>query len=179
MLHFDQELATFKNTLLTMASHAESAVKRAVEALVTRNHDLALKVRADDDVIDRFEIDVDETAISLLSKAPLATDLRLIAAAMKISQNLERVGDEASKIANRARDLAQEPPLRLTIAIPQLAELALRMLAGSLDAFVHQDTAAARPLIPQDKQVDARNKEIHRQLADEMTAARGTTTRGP
>jgi phosphate transport system protein len=177
MLHFDQELATFKNTLLTMASHAESAVKRAVEALVTRNHELAVQVRAEDDVIDRFEVDVDETAISLLSKAPLASDLRLIAAAMKISQNLERVGDEASKIANRARDLAQEPPLRLTVAIPQLAELALQMLARSLDAFVHQEPAAARALIPQDKKVDALNKDIHRQLADQMIEDRETITR--
>src|SRR5579859_3205389 len=121
MLHFEQELADLKNTLLTMASHAETAIKRALEALANRDSDLAQRVRDDDTVIDRFEIEVDETAIRLLAKAPLASDLRLIAATMKISQNLERVGDEASKIANRARDLAQEPPLKLVVAIPQLA----------------------------------------------------------
>jgi phosphate transport system protein len=151
-----------------MASHAESAVKQALEALDNRDYELALRVRAADAVMDRFEIEVDEMAIQLLAKAPLANDLRLIAVTMKISQNLERVGDEATKIANRARDLSQEPPLKLGVAVPQMAELALQMLKTSLDAFVNQDPAAARALIPQDKQVDALNKEVHRQLANKM-----------
>src|SRR5215472_12476167 len=108
MGHFEQELAGLKNTLLTMASHAESAVKQAIDAIVNRDYDLAMLVRAGDSIIDRFEIEVDELAIRLLAKAPLAGDLRLIAVTMKISQNLERVGDEATKIAKRARDLGQE-----------------------------------------------------------------------
>jgi phosphate transport system protein len=168
MLHFDQELAALKNTLLTMASHAESSVNRSVEALVNRDYDLAVQVRADDEVIDRYELEVDETAIRLLAKAPLASDLRLIAVTMKISQNLERVGDEATKIANRARDLSQEPPLKLSLDIPHLAELALDLLKGALDAFVNQDPAAARALIPKDKEIDALNKQMHRELADQM-----------
>jgi phosphate transport system protein len=177
MVHFEQELSAFKNTLLTMASHAESAVRRAVDALVQRDSDLAQRVRADDTVIDRFEVEVDEMAIGLLAKAPLATDLRLIAVTMKISQNLERVGDEACKIAGRARDLAQEPPLKLMVPIPQLADQALHMLKASLDSFVNQDPAAARALIPQDKRVDALNKEIHHQLADHMISSPETITR--
>ena len=128
MVHFEQELAALKQTLLTMASHAETAVNQAIQALINRDYDLALRVRANDEVIDRFEVEVDETAIQLLAKAPLASDLRLITVAMKVSQNLERVGDEASKIANRARDLSQEAPLKLTLDIPRLAELALGML---------------------------------------------------
>jgi phosphate transport system protein len=168
MTHFEQELSALKNTLLTMASHAESAVKQAVDSVVNRDYDLAMRVRADDTVIDRFEIEVDETAIQLLAKAPLAGNLRLIAVTMKISQNLERVGDEATKIAKRARDLGQEAPLKLVVPIPQLANLALQMLHAALDAFVNQDPAAARALIPQDKQVDALNKEVHRQLANQM-----------
>jgi phosphate transport system protein len=168
MTHFEQELSGLKNTLLTMASHAESAVKQAVDAVVNRDHDLALRVKADDTIIDRFEVDVDELAIGLLAKAPLAGDLRLIAVTMKISQNLERVGDEASKIAKRARDLSQEAPLKLVVAIPQMAELALKMLRSALDAFVNQDPQTARALIPRDKEVDALNKSIHRQLANRM-----------
>ena len=168
MVHFDQELAGLKDMLLTMASHAESAVKQAVDAVTQRDYDLAMRVRAGDSVIDRFEIDVDELAIRLLAKAPLAGDLRLIAVTMKISQNLERVGDEATKIAKRARDLSQEPPLKLAVAIPQMAELSLQMLRTSLDAFVDQDAAGARALIPKDKQVDSLNKEVHRQLANQM-----------
>jgi phosphate transport system protein len=151
-----------------MASHAESAVKQAVDSVVTRDYDLATQVRNGDTVIDRFEVEVDETAIRLLAMAPLARDLRLIAVTMKISQNLERVGDEATKIAKRARDLDQEPPLKLVVPIPQLAKLALEMLHASLDAFVNQDTSAARALIPKDKQVDEMNRNVHRQLANQM-----------
>jgi phosphate transport system protein len=177
MLHFEQELDGLKNTLLTMASHAEAAVNQAVQSLVTRDYELALRVRANDNVIDRFEVEVDETAIQLLAKAPLASDLRLITVAMKVSQNLERVGDEATKIAKRARDLSQEAPLKLALDIPRLAELALAMLKKSLDAFVNQDPAAARALIPQDREIDALNKQIHRQLADQMIASPDTITR--
>ncbi len=177
MVHLEQELAQLKQMLLTMASHAESAVKRAVQALVSRDYDLALHVHADDQIIDRLEVEVDEMAVLLLTKAPLATDLRFIAVSMKISQNLERVGDEASKIANRARDLTQEPPLKFSVAIPQLADLTLHMLKSSLDAFVNKDSAAARTLIPQDKPIDALNKEIHRQLAEQMLASPETITR--
>lgn len=177
MLHFEQELAALKNTLLTMASRAEAAVNQAVEALVTRNYELALRVCAEDEIIDRYEVEVDETSVQLLAKAPLATDLRLITVAMKISQNLERVGDEATKIAKRARDLSQEAPLKLNLEIPRLAELALQMLKKALDAFVNQDPAAARALIPQDKEVDALNKQIHQQLAGQMIASPDTISR--
>jgi phosphate transport system protein len=177
MVRFDQELSILRNMLLTMASHAESAVKQALEAVTNRDYDLAIRVRDADSVIDQFEVDVDEMAIRLLAKAPLAGDLRLIAVTMKISQNLERVGDEATKIAKRARDLSQEAPLKLTLPIPQMAELALKMLDTALDAFVNQNPASARALIPQDKQVDALNKEAHRQLANQMIADPETIAR--
>ncbi len=175
--HFDTELDSFKQKLLAMASHAESAVSRAVQALVERDHDLALKVKADDDVLDAFEVEIDELAIQLLAKAPLASDLRLIAVAMRVSQNLERVGDEACKIAKRARDLAQEAPLKQVAEVPRIAELAVRMLREALDAFVKKDSAAARALIPRDKEVDALNKQIHRDLADQMIRQPETITR--
>jgi phosphate transport system protein len=168
MPHMVSELAGLKEKLLRMASHAEAAVRGAVQALVTRDDALALRVRDEDGAIDRFEIEIDELAIQLLAKAPFATDLRLILAAMKISQNLERVGDEATQIAKRAADLGQEPPLKLVVQIPAMANLALQMLKSALDSFVNHDPAAARALIPQDKQVDGMNKEIHRQLAAEM-----------
>ncbi len=177
MQHMVSELAGLKEKLLRMASYAESAVRGAVQALVTRDHELALRVWNEDGAIDRFEIEVDELAIQLLAKAPFATDLRLITAAMKISQNLERVGDEATTIAKRARDLSQEPPLNLAVEIPQMANLALQMLKAALDSFVNHDPAAARALIPQDKQVDAMNKEIHRQLATRMVQSPETISR--
>lgn len=88
---------------------------------------------------------------------------------MKISQNLERVGDEAAKIAKRARDLSGEPPLKLALDLPKMAALALAMLKAALDAFVQRDPAAARALIPRDKEVDALHKEIQRLLTEQMT----------
>jgi phosphate transport system protein len=177
MLHFQEELSGLKNTLLKMASHAEGAVQQALEALKNRDYDLAVRLKADDEVLDRFEILIDETAIRLLAKAPLASDLRLITVAMKISQNLERVGDEATKIANRARDLSQDIPLKLELPIPQMRELALGMLKTALDAFVNSDPAAARAVIPRDKEVDRLNKQAHRQLAAQMVESPETITR--
>lgn len=177
MQHFEQELTLLREKLLMMASHAESSVKDAIEALTARDYELALQVRANDEVIDRFEVEVDELAITILAKAPLATDLRLVAMTMKISQNLERVGDEATKIANRARDLSQEAPLKLVVDIPPLVNLALDMLKAALDAFVNQDPAAARALIPQDKEVDLLNKRIQQQLAGFMSQNPDTITR--
>jgi len=154
MQPFEQELADLKEKLLTMASHAESAVRSVVEALGRRDYDLALRVRDEDAVIDRYEIEVDELAIKLLARGPQASDLRLITVVMKISQNLERVGDETTTIARRVQELCQEVPLKLVVDIPRLANLALQMLKSSLDAFVGQDPGAARALIPQDKEIE-------------------------
>jgi phosphate transport system protein len=167
--HHDKELADLKEKLLVMASHAESAVTRAVQAVVNRDETLARQVRADDEVIDRFEVELDELSVLMLSKAPLASDLRLVLMVMKMSQNLERVGDEATKIANRARDLAAEPPLKANLDIPKMARLVLDMLKAALDAFVQRDAAAARALIPRDKEVDALNKQFHAELIELMT----------
>jgi phosphate transport system protein len=166
--HFDSGLEELRQKLLLMASHAETAVNDSVQALMQRNHDLALKVRADDDIIDKFEIEIDEMAIQLLTKAPLATNLRLVTVAMKVSQNLERIGDEATKIAKRARDLSQEPPVKITLDLPRLARMALAMVKDALDAFVQRDSAAARTIIPRDKEVDALNREMHSALAQHM-----------
>ena len=166
--HFEAGIEQLRQKLLAMASHAEKSVNESVQALMQRNHDLAVRVKADDDVIDQYEVEIDEMAIHLLTKAPLASNLRLVTVAMKISQNLERIGDEASKIAKRARDLAQEPPVKIHLDLPRMATLALTMVQDSLDAFVQKNSAAARAIIPRDKEVDALNKEIHAALAAHM-----------
>ncbi len=164
MEHFEHELSVLKQRLLVMASYAENAVNRAVEALRNRDDVLAQKVKEDDTVLDQLEMELDELAIGLLAQAPLASDLRLITVAMKTTQNLERVGDEATKIAKRTRELNQEPPLKTASAIPQLAERAVRMLRNALDVFVSGNTAAARALVAEDKEVDALNRQILAEL---------------
>src|SRR5215469_11150111 len=162
------DLGELKQKLLTMASYAETAVNEALRALLERDYDLALLVKEDDSVIDQLEVEIDELAIHLLAKAPLASDLRLVTVAMKISQNLERVGDEATKIAKRARDLSQEPPVKVNIDLPRMAKLALDMLKAALDSFVNRDPVTARSIIPRDKEVDGINKQITGQLAQHM-----------
>jgi phosphate transport system protein len=167
--HFEMGLDALRQKILLMASRAETAVNQSVQALVQRDYDLAVRVREDDNIIDQFEVEIDEMAIVLLTKAPLASNLRLITVAMKVSQNLERIGDEATKIAKRARDLAQEPPVKINFDVNRMAGMSLAMVKDALDAFVQRDSAAARAIIPRDKEVDALNKEIHQQLAQHMT----------
>lgn len=167
----EKELDELKQKLLTMASHAETSVKEAVAALVNRDDALAAKVRTNDDVLDRFEVEVDELAVSLLAKAPLATDLRSVLVAMKISQNLERIGDEANKIAKRARDLNRESPLKISLDFAQMAETAAAMLKAALDAFVNRHTAAARAVIARDAEVNTLNKQARVEMEGLMMAS--------
>jgi len=177
MQAFEDELAGLKEKLLTMASHAESSVYRAIEALSKRDYELAQRVEADDTVIDRFEVDVDDLAIKLLPEAARASDLRFITVAMKVSQNLERVGDETTTVARRVQELCQDAPLKLALDLPQMATLAAQMLKRALDAFVSQDPAAARALIPEDRNVDLLNKQNHEQLAKQMMKDPESVTR--
>ena len=175
--HHEQELAELKNKLLTMASHAEASVKNAIKALVDRDEALARKVKEADDILDQLEIEMDEMAVTLLAKAPLASDLRLIIVAMKISHDLERVGDEATAIAKRAIELNQEPQLKPYVDIPRMATMGLEMLHDALDAFVNRNTEKARAVIPRDHDVDALNKQLHRELASYMVEKPTTISR--
>src|SRR5438034_8352499 len=177
MSHFEQDLSDLKEKLLTMASLAEAAVNKALQALVERNDDLARAVKEEDSAIDRLEIELDDMAISLLSKAPLASDLRLITVAMKISHDLERVGDEATTISRRAVELGQEPQLKPYIDIPRMAKMALEMLGDALEAFVNANPEKARAVIPRDKEVDALNRQLHRELSSYMVERPTTITR--
>ena len=177
MSHFDEEISALKDKLLGMASRSESAVTRAIRALVERDDDLARLVQEDDDVVDRLEIEVDEDAIRLLAKAPLANQLRLIICASKIARDLERIGDEATTIARRAIDLNAEPQLKPYVDIPRMAQMANEMLRDALGAFTSGDTGRARQVIPRDKGVDALNKQLYRELASFMIEKPTTITR--
>ncbi len=175
--HLQQEIDSLKQELLRMAGFAETAVKRAMQALETRDPDLAQRVKDDDDTLDQLECQIDELAIQLLAKAPLASDLRLITAAMKISRDLERVGDEATTSARRAYDLSLEPPLPAPRELSELLRLALEMLAQALDSFVNQDPVSARAVPPKDKEADRLHKQIQADLLALMQRDSGTVTR--
>ncbi|HRG55532.1 MAG: phosphate signaling complex protein PhoU [Opitutaceae bacterium] len=177
MTNFDEELRQLKEKLLLMASHADSAVARSIRALVERDDALARRVQADDTILDQYEIEIDDIAVHLLSMAPVASTLRFITVAMKISQNLERIGDEAVKIARHAVTLNGEPPLKPYVDLPRMAEMSLTMLRGALDAFVQRQPAAARALIPQDQAVDILNGQLHRELASFMVESPANISR--
>ncbi len=177
MSHFEQEVAELKETLLRMAATAKGVINKAVKALIERDDDLAREVEEEDDAIDRFEIEVDEKSVLLLSKAPLAKDLRLIIVALKTSHDLERVGDESVTIARRAIQLSKEPQLKEYMDIPRMTTMAIDMLDDALDAFVGADAAKAKAIIPRDKEVDALNKQMQRELAGYMVEDAKNITR--
>ena len=162
------ELAALKDKLLTMAGYAEAAVTRAVKALIRRDDELARLTGEQDDLIDQLEVTVDDLALRLLAQRPTQPDLRFITMAMKIANNLERVGDEATTISRRVIELSHESQLQQASEVPRMATLALQMLKDALDAFVHRDAAKARVVIPQDVQVDDLNKRLQQELAAYM-----------
>ncbi|MGA2017760.1 MAG: phosphate signaling complex protein PhoU [Opitutaceae bacterium] len=177
MTHYNEEMTRLKESVLTMASHAESAVTRAVRALIERDDKLAQSVIDDDNIVDQLEVDIDDIAIHLLTKAPVATDLRLTTVAMKISQNLERVGDSAVTIARRAIELGTEPQLKPYVDIPRMATMSTEMLRDSITAFINREPEKARAVVPRDREVDNLNRQLHRELASFMVERPATISR--
>jgi phosphate transport system protein len=177
MTHFETSIDGLRQRLLTMASYAAQSIRTAVRAVVERDDELGRKVEEDDSLLDDLEKLIDELAIQLLLRAPLARDLRLIMVATKVSHDLERVGDEATAIARRAQDLNREPQLKAPIELPRMASMVTEMLAESLDAFITGDCTRARAIIPRDKQVDALNKQLHRELTALIVQSPDNTNR--
>lgn len=176
--HFDQDLEALKDQLLRMGGRAEAIVQKSVEALKRRDKALANEVFADDHAIDRMEIEIDERCVSLLAlRQPMAKDLRFITAALKISNDLERVGDHAVNIAGNALRLTELPPLKPLVDIPRMADMAAGMLREALDAFVRRDAATARRLVRRDDDVDDLNKQLFRELVSYMIEDPATITR--
>lgn len=167
--HFDHQLEELTRQLLNMSGRAEQIIRKAVEALQTRDGVLAEEVFAEDHLIDRLEIDVEERCIHLLAlQQPLATDLRFITSALKISNDLERVGDHAVNIAGCAKTLMKSAPVKPLADLPKLVESSIGMLRDSLDAFVRRDADAARKLVLRDDEVDELNRHLFGELLARM-----------
>jgi len=167
--HFHQELEALKEQLLGMGGRAEAIVNKAVEALKRRDAGLAQAVFDDDRALDRMEVEIEERCIGLLAlQQPMAGDLRFLTSALKISNDLERIGDHAVNIAEGAVSLAGMPQLKPLVDIPRMADLALTMLREALDAFVHRDAATARRICLRDDAVDDLNRQLFRELVSYM-----------
>jgi len=176
--HFERELEDLNKQLLLMGGRAETIVLKSVEALRLLDRDLANEVFADDRLIDRMELDIDERCLRLLAlQQPMAKDLRFITAALKINNDLERVGDHGVNIAGSVMRLAGKPLLKPLIDIPRMAELASDMLHESLDAFVRRDAEKARRICIRDDVVDQLNDQIFRELVSYMVEDPKTITR--
>ena len=167
--HFHDELSELKVMLLTMSGEAENALAASVQALLERDRDKAAAVIAGDAEIDTLEIEIEELVIKLLAtQQPMARDLRLLAAAMKISNDLERVGDHAVNIAQSAERLIATRPIAPEPELVEMARQARTMLADALEAFVRGDAQAARAICRRDDSVDALHHSVFRILLTHM-----------
>ncbi|MGH7710197.1 MAG: phosphate signaling complex protein PhoU [Gemmatimonadaceae bacterium] len=168
--HFHDQLATLKERLLEMSAHAEELVDLSVEALLTRDTGKAEAVLQGDRDVDRLEIEVEQLAVELLAlQQPMARDLRFIVMAIKISSDLERVGDHAVNIAQCSLRLAAVPATFLPDpAIEDMARRARRMLSDALDAFIRADGALGRDVCRRDDQVDALHDSVFRIMLTHM-----------
>ncbi len=175
---WEQHLVNIREQLLLMSGLTERNLALAMRALVERDDKLCDTVEAEDTPIDELEIQIDEMVITYMAThGPVARDCRLMLTASKISSNLERIADQAVKIARRARELNHEPLLKPLIDIPLMADIAQAMLRDSITAFVDANVELAVEIIARDKSVDAINKQLARELTSFMIENPKTITR--
>ncbi|HYT31954.1 MAG TPA: phosphate signaling complex protein PhoU [Thermoanaerobaculia bacterium] len=167
--HFSEQLEDLRRNLILMGGEVERQIQRSIEALTEVDAEKAAAVIANDGEIDRMEMVVEEQAVQLLAlQQPVASDLRFLIAALKINNDLERIGDHAVNIAEGAQRLAGQKPFKPFIDIPYMAEVAMSMLKQSLDAFVNRDALLAKKVIKKDDILDDKNVSIIRELLTYM-----------
>src|SRR6267378_4522494 len=166
---FDESLSALRNNVLMMAGLTERSLERAMKGLLDRDDDLCANAIADDEEIDQLEMQIDKDGVAILLRfQPVASDLRRVVAAMKLSSNLERMADQGTTIARRARKLNQHPPLAEVELIRPMYEQAMSMFKNSVDAFVREDVDLARAIVPRDEKLDELNRMASRRLIERM-----------
>jgi len=167
--HYERLLRELKNRLLIMGSKAESMISDSIRSFVDRRATLAADVIERDDEIDRLELEIDDLCYEILAlEQPVACDLRILATALKIVKDLERIGDIAVNIAERVLELTQEPELKRLIDLQMMADATQKILKESLDAFVNSDADLAEKIIFNDKLVDAMYEQVFRTMLTYM-----------
>lgn len=166
---YEEELRGLRTRLLKMGGLVERQISEAVEALVKRNSEQAREVIGRDGEVNRMDSEIDEHCLRLLAlHQPAASDLRFITTGLKITTDLERIGDNAVNISERVLELNEEPTLKPYIDIPRMAEVAQSMVKDSIDAFMRNDPALAEEVIARDDEVDQLNYQIYRELLSYM-----------
>jgi phosphate transport system protein len=167
--HFSEQLEGLRRNLILMGGEVERQIQHAIESLTEVDEKKAADVIASDAEIDRMEMVIEEQAVHLLAlQQPVAVDLRFLVAALKINNDLERIGDHAVNIAEGAERLAGQKPFKPFIDINYMAEVAMTMLKQSLDAFVNRDANLAKQVIKKDDILDDKNVSIIRELLTYM-----------
>ena len=178
MAVFEEELRSLKERVLRIGSLVEAAIRNSVKSLVERNSDLARKVIENDHKINAFDVEIDEECIRLIAlRQPKAKDLRFITTAMKITTDLERMGDLAVNIAERAIELNEEPQLKPYIDVPRMAEITEAMVRDALDALVKGCSKIPYEVIKRDDEVDDLNAQVFNELLFFMIQDPGTVSR--
>jgi phosphate transport system protein len=166
---FDEALASLRDNVLMMSSLTERSLDRAMKGLLDRNDNLCANAIADDEEIDQLEKQIDKDGVDILLRfQPVASDLRRVVSAMKLSSNLERMADQAVNIARKARKLNQHPALPEVELITPLYEQALSMFKDSIDAYVREDVQLGRDIVPRDDKLDDLNRLASRRLIERM-----------
>jgi phosphate transport system protein len=177
---YEEELTKLREEILYMGGLVEDQIQKAIKSLVDRDSDLANIIVERDHEVNRLDVEIDELCIKLLAlHQPAGIDLRLITTGLKITTDLERIGDMAVNICERALELNQEPQLKPYIDIPRMARISQRMIHESLDAFVREDTELALKVCKDDDDVDQLNAQIFREtltfmLENVQTISRAT-----
>ncbi len=167
--HFEEELQSLKTMLIKMASLAEEVVRMSIRSCLTHDTELANKVIENEARINAMEIEIDNAIIDLLAlQQPVAVDLRLILAAQKINNDLERIGDHAVNIAQSAIAFAERKEEIPLIEIPKMSEVTEIMLRDAIDSFIHQDTALSMTVLRKDDLIDQMNVKMVNEVARKM-----------
>src|ERR1700726_469753 len=166
---FDEALGSLRNNVLMMAGLTERSLDRAMKGLFQRDDNLCTTAIADDEEIDQLEKQIDKDGVEILLRfQPVASDLRRGVSAMKLSSNLERMADQGTTIARRARKLNQHPPLPEVQLIAPIYAQAMSMFKDSVDAYVREDVQLARAVVPRDEKLDELNRQASRKLVERM-----------
>jgi phosphate transport system protein len=169
MKHLERDLEQLHRHILALSASVEETIDKAGRALRERRSDLADQVLAGDDDIDRRDVEIEEECLKMLAlHQPVAIDLRRIATVLKINSDLERIGDLAANIAERAKFLIDHAGFPIPAKLERMIELATMMVRGALDAFVNLDAKAARRICTLDDEVDRYNRDIIEELYQAM-----------
>lgn len=175
---YDKELQSLRDGIVQLSSMVDKAIARSIDAMKRQDVDLAVQVIKSDAEINRLRWSLQDDALTIIAtQAPMASDLRAIAAAIHITTDLERMGDHAAGNAKIVRDTANEPPLKPLVDIPRMADLARAMLADSISAYINQDAEAAREIVVRDDEVDALYNQVYRELLTFMMGDPSTINR--